>query len=95
MSVVGALAAALALLTTHVDGGAIQLPPREQARMSAARLVVLPVPGGSYVSDLAEAICPPGPPVANGPSHDGMSLRELRPVDLSGQTTLPLVVGRF
>ncbi len=94
MPVVGALAAALALLTTQVDGGMARWPPHEQARMFAARIVVLPVTQ-SHLAEVAEAISPHESGAANGPPHDGMSLREMRPHDLSGQTTLPLVVGRF
>ncbi len=90
----GAFAAALALFAAQVQHGE-PAGPGEQARLLASRLVLPPVPGGAYVTSLVDAVSPPGPPGANGPSHDGMSLRELRPVDLSGQVTLPLVAGRF
>ena len=97
MPIVGALAAALALFAAngdHLDvagGGSRALAP-------VPRIAIRPtqesIPGGAYVAGLIEAMSPPGAP-ANGPNHDGMSLRELRSSDLSHQTTFPLLAGRF
>ena len=92
MPVLGAVAAALALFATAGDHAE---PGREQAQLIAARLAARPIPGASYVADLVDAMIPPVRSAANGPCHDGMSLRELRSADLSGQITLPLFAGRF
>jgi hypothetical protein len=48
-----------------------------------------------FVYGIVDALSPHGEPAVNGPVRDGMSLRELRPRDLSGQTTMPLLAGRF
>lgn len=92
MPVLGAVAAALALFATAGDHAE---PGREQARLIAARLAARPLPGGSYVAGLVDAMCPPVRSAANGPAHDDMSLRDLRSADLSGQITVPLLAGRF
>ncbi len=47
------------------------------------------------VLGVVDAFSAATPPALRWPVHDGMSLRELRPVDLSGQKTLPLWAGRF
>lgn len=94
MPVLGAVAAALALFATEVDRttmGTAGAP----SRTIAARVAPQPLPGGAYVSGLVSAIAPSEPPATNGPHHDGMSLRELRCADLSGQMTIPLLAGRF
>lgn len=49
---------------------------------------------GGLVLGIAEALSRPGEDPLR-PAHDGMSLRETRTADLSGQVTLPLWAGRF
>ncbi len=97
MPIVGALAAALALLAANGDHGGVA-PVGSRALAPVPRIAVHPtqpaIPGGAYVAGLIESMSPPGAP-ANGPNHDGMSLRELRSSDLSHQTTFPLLAGRF
>ena len=94
MPLVGALAAAFALLATEIEP---QQPGVTSAVAPPALITSVAAMGvtGGYVAGMLETLTGPGCAATNGPQRDGMSYREQRPGDLSGQTTLPIVVGRF
>ena len=82
-------------------GGAIigyQLSLQNQGSYNWAPVLATSIGIGlatGLVWGIAEAMAGRPPNLVNGPVSDGMSLREMRPTDLSGQFTIPLLAARF